>query len=112
MQLINLTPHPFVLMNSEEEPVLELPPCDNPPRADVEKELVSILEIQEDVGVRVTKVRMGEVKGLPEPYSDKRYVVSRVIAEACPNRTDLYIPDETVRDNEGNIIGCRALAVV
>jgi hypothetical protein len=36
--------------------------------------------------------------------------VSRQVAEAARDRGDLLVVDETVRDNEGRIIGARALA--
>lgn len=39
-------------------------------------------------------------------------IVSRLVAEACPERDDLVVPDDTVRDDAGRIIGCRALARV
>lgn len=38
------------------------------------------------------------------------FIVSRVVAEAAKDRDDLLIPDDVARDEEGRVIGCRALA--
>lgn len=38
------------------------------------------------------------------------YVVSRQVAEAAPERDDLYVVDDTVQDDQGRIIGDRGLA--
>jgi len=37
------------------------------------------------------------------------YIVSQLVKSACPGRDDLLVPAEVVRDNSGNIIGCRSL---
>lgn len=108
MELINLTPHPFVLVDENNNTILELPPCDNPPRASEEREQIDII----NDNIPVNTLVLGDVKNLPEPEENVSYIISRIVAEACPDRIDLYIPDETVRDEEGRIIGCRALAQV
>jgi len=57
----------------------------------------------------VIKAEFGQVEGLPEKKEGTAYVVSRLVAQASPSRDDLYIPAELVRDEEGNIVGCRSL---
>ena len=52
-----------------------------------------------------------DVYDLPSPQPDTIYIVSRLVAEAT-RREDLYIVDDAVRDENGRIIGCRALASV
>lgn len=39
-------------------------------------------------------------------------MVSRLVAEAVPNRRDVYAPGEAVRDTEGRIVGARGLCRV
>lgn len=122
MRLINLTPHPFTLIwtnaDGEEDVMLELPGCDNPPRAKETRERKGALEVEVahsrayHTNIPINRVFLGEVENLPEPKEDTAYVVSRVVAEACPDRNDLFVPDETVRDEKGRIIGCRALAKI
>jgi hypothetical protein len=60
-------------------------------------------------GIPVTSTIFGEVEGLPEPKEGTIYIVSSLVAQACKDRNDVFIPDDTVRDEEGKIIGCRSL---
>lgn len=63
-------------------------------------------------GMRVPTVRLvaGPAVDLPEPEIGTLFIVSRVIAEACPDRADLLVPDNLVRDGAGRVVGCRSLA--
>lgn len=36
------------------------------------------------------------------------YIVSMLVKQANPDRTDLLTPNESVRDDKGRIIGCRS----
>lgn len=49
-----------------------------------------------------------EVAGLPDPVAGTVFLVSRVLAAHVP-REDLYFPSGEVRDEAGQIVGCRAL---
>ena len=51
-----------------------------------------------------------EVEGLPEPQENTIYIVSALVAGAAKDRDDLVIPNDIVRDDKGNIIGCKNLA--
>ena len=64
-------------------------------------------------GIKVNRRVYGEVTGLPEPVANTIYIVSRYVAEAVSGkRNDIYVVDETIRDSEGRIIGCNALAII
>jgi hypothetical protein len=63
-------------------------------------------------GYPIYRTVLGAVEGLPDPAPDTRYIVSRTVAEACPDRDDLLIPDDTVRDEAGRIVACRGFATV
>ena len=39
------------------------------------------------------------------------YIVSQLIKSAFPERNDLLVPAEVVRDSSGNIVGCRSLGI-
>ena len=39
------------------------------------------------------------------------YVVSQLVKSALPNRVDLLVPAEVVRNSDGNVIGCRSLGL-
>lgn len=91
---------------------VDLPPCEDPPRVSMARERVLCVPTtpgDEPVMVPVNRTVTGEVEGLPEQTLDW-LVVSRQVAEARPDRGDLLIVDETVRDEQGRIIGARALA--
>jgi len=52
----------------------------------------------------------GGVSGLPDPAPGVVYIVSLMVANACPNRVDLAIVNETVRNASGQIIGAQSLS--
>ena len=55
-----------------------------------------------------TNLSFPEVAHLPAPQPGVGYFVSRFLAARVP-RNDLYFPADEVRDENGRIIGCRAL---
>ena len=38
--------------------------------------------------------------------------VSSLVAARCNDRTDVFIPNEPIRDAEGRIVGCKSLGRV
>lgn len=44
---------------------------------------------------------------VPKAY----YIVSQLVKNALPHRRDLIVPAEVVRDDTGNIIGCRSFGL-
>jgi hypothetical protein len=58
------------------------------------------------ITVPVKRRRYGEVFGLPEPEEDTYYLVSYPVAAALPERSDLLVPDDMLRQ-DGRIVGCR-----
>lgn len=59
-----------------------------------------------DIPITTSEYIKGEA---PEYKEGTYYIVSNVIQFAFPDRKDLLIPLELVRDSEGNIIGCKSL---
>jgi len=49
---------------------------------------------------------------LPPIKEDTYYIVSSLIALSYPDRADFLVPDQIVRDDKGNIIGCRSLSFI
>lgn len=74
----------------------------------------SVVEkIGEIDGIKLNRRSFGEVYGLPEPKADTIYIVSAIVAQALAgSREDVFVVDETVRDENGKICGCNALARV
>jgi hypothetical protein len=108
MKLINLTPHKitvFLLNDVHNREKIEIQPEKMPARRYVRVKISEYIFIGSHA-IPIYETFFGEVENLPDPKPDTYYIVSRAVAEACPNRTDLIFPDNTVLDNEGCIIGC------
>ena len=58
-------------------------------------------------GINISTARFGPVVGLPEREEDTLYIVSAMVKSAATGRTDLVSPGELVRDDSGNVIGCK-----
>ena len=54
----------------------------------------------------------GEVQNLPAQRDDTLLIVSSLVAARCKDRTDVFIPNEPIRDAEGRIVGCKSLGRV
>ena len=105
--LRNLTAHPVMIVGERDSIVL--PASSSPPR--ISDEIArSTSVVVDQVHIPVCDVAAGTVSGLPEPQDGVLFVVPRIVAAACPDRTDLVIPFDDVRDHAGRVIGCRALA--
>jgi len=64
------------------------------------------------VTIPITVLALGAIHDLPDPAPDTLYIVSAIAARAAhqQGRRDVVMPDDTVRDSDGRIIGCRSLA--
>jgi hypothetical protein len=112
MKLINLTPHVLSFMpQGPGGPVVTIEPSGIVARCATARVQVGTVTV-DGVTVPVNKTEFGEVTGLPEPQTDTIYIVSSLVAQAVPDRQDVFIVDDAVRDEQGRIIGARALAHV
>lgn len=105
MTFINCTPHPITLLGSDNEVIISLSKGEVVPRLSQSTKQVDVVE-----GVSITETSFGEIQDLPEPKEGVLLIVSRLVLTACPNRKDLVVPNELVRDSDGNIKGCKSLA--
>jgi hypothetical protein len=60
-------------------------------------------------GTPTSITSFGEPEGLPDFKEGTFYIVSQLVKSALPERTDLLVPAEVVRDEKGNIVGCKSL---
>ena len=109
MQIINMTPHALNMITDAGEVII--PPSGIIARVSVTREQIGTVEVDGAI-IPVNRSVFGSVEGLPEPQPDTYYVVSMLVAQAVPYRNDLLIVDDTVRDEQGRIIGARAFARV
>jgi len=111
-KLVNLTPHEVAFpMDATQAIFFTVPPSGTVARAATARQQVAVLDI-DGVTVPVNRVPFGQVENLPEPAEGTYYIVSSIVAQALPGRQDLLVPDDTIRDSQGRIIGARALAHV
>ena len=105
VRFINLTPHPVVIFTDNDR--VKIPPSGV---------VIRLKEIKEKIGtvngVPIFRKKMVAEEGafLPPQEEGTLYIVSLPVALAFRERQDFVIPDDLVRDNEGRVIGCRALA--
>jgi len=107
MKIINLTPHPITLVNSDGSLIQSWAKSETPARCNQTTEGVKTLK----GGIIITRTEFGEVYNLPEPKEGVLYIVSRLVLAACPIRTDLLVPNELYRDKDGNIKGCQSFSI-
>lgn len=156
MKLVNLTPHPIVLMRDGQS--VAIPTSGTVARCGVTRERVGAVPV-EGLDLPINRTRFGAVEGLPPEYRcphcncrgcdgscpdvqgwpgghleaggcvyslrggaggtpcdhepRRGYIVSSVVAQAVAGtRDDVLVPDDLVRDEQGRVIGARALARV
>ena len=107
MTLVNLTPHAISFIAEDGSVVRTIDPSGTLAR--VSTHTVTIGEVD---GLPVTATEFGEVEGLPEPQEGTAYIVSSLVAQRVTDRVDVFIPNESVRDDNGRIIGCRSLGLL
>lgn len=105
--IINLTPHAINILSADNQPVVTIEPSGSLARLSTSRECIGTIN-----GIPVNATIMGELTGLPDPEPGVVYVVSLAAAKAVPDRDDVFVTDDAVRDEAGRIIGCRALARV
>ena len=103
-QVINLTPHSITFCDPEGKPVRTVAPSGTLARVSSRTKVTGEL-----AGIPVTETIYDDVVGLPEEKEDTIYLVSSLVAQRVPERKDVFIPSESVRDAEGRIVGCKSL---
>ena len=102
MNIVNLTPHPITAAGRE------IPPSGQVARVSVSHEEVGALD-----GLPIYRAIFGPVEGLPSPEPGTAFIVSALVANAAPGRTDLYSPatghPACERDGQGRIVGVPGL---
>ena len=114
--LVNLTPHAITFFSEDETPLFTVEPSGQLARA-VAKTVrtgTNYLTMVDGVCkcIPETITEYGDIEGLPDPEDGVAYIVSSIVASAVKGREDVFIPNESVRDNEGRINGCKSLGKV
>lgn len=106
-KIVNLTPHEINIYEDDRH-IKDIPVSGLPvPRCHQSQALVGYVD-----DIEITRQSFGEVENLPAPKVGTFFVVSRMVAEAVPERGDLLVPGPLVRDHDGKPCGCRGLAII
>lgn len=118
--IINLTPHEVAIYKTSDcclqggglylredtdmeypEPLRVYPAADEPARVHF---------VQGDPGtadgILVYRWAPYGITGLPDAKPGTYYIVSKTLAQACPEREDLIFPGTLIYDAEDNVVGC------
>ena len=105
MLLKNFTPHNVVVIVNETKIVI---PSDGIARVTETKTVAPSIDV-DGVTVETFISSFGEVENLPPQEEGVMVIVSALVASAAKGRDDLLVPGELVRDDGGNIVGCKSL---
>lgn len=102
MKIINLTPHDIVLMQ----------PGGGTKVYPASGKVLRVEEVEHSSGflddVPLYKKQFFEPKNVPDYEPATYYIVSAIVKAALPWRQDLVVPNESVRDDFGNVIGAKS----
>lgn len=105
MTVINMTPHAVTIVNQDGQIIKSYEKGEGLIRLAVK----TVADAPLADGTPTSKTVYGEPQGLPEYQDGTYYIVSQLVKNALPERSDLLVPAEVVRDENGNIVGCKSL---
>ena len=105
MILKNFTPHNVVIISESTKIVI---PSDGITRVTETKTITPSIDV-DGVTIETFVSAFGEVENLPPKEEGVMVIVSALVASAAKGRDDLLVPGELVRDDGGNIVGCKSL---
>ena len=112
--VINATPHDINIVDEDGKIVMTFPASGVIARCNANRHTVGDITFTDKWGLKIplNEIVFGELEGLPEEKPLTYYIVSALAGKAGreAGRKDLLLVDDAVRNEAGQIIGCRALA--
>lgn len=106
MILINLTPHNINLYKDGK--ITKIIPSSGIATCETKSLLIDNID-----GFDVYTTEFGEVSNLPAPKDGVYYIVSAIVANKVKGtRSDCLIVNDTVRNEKGQIIGCKSFGKI
>lgn len=105
VRVTNLTPHDLVVVHDDGSKTTF------PKSGTVARVSSRSVQVDDVNGVPLFDVVFGDVTDLPEFSVDTLLVVSALVRNALPSRKDLVSPGDLVRDDAGNVVGCKGFIV-
>ena len=106
MKLKNFTPHNVVVVVDEAATIVI--PSEGIARVTETKTVAPSIDVDGAI-IETFTSSFGEVENLPPQEEGVMLIVSALVASAAKGRDDLLVPGELVRDDGGNIVGCKSL---
>jgi hypothetical protein len=104
--IINKVPHAVYILDDSLQIIRVFPKSNG---------MIRVEENSVDVGfiddVPICSTTWGDTTDVPDPEAGVYYIVSQLVKNAMPERPDLLVPKDIVRDKDGNIIGCKRLDI-
>lgn len=101
--IVNMTPHPVNIIDGDGTEIARFESAGQIRLA------ATTVQAEPIAGIPTSRTVFGAAEGLPEAIEGTWFIVSQIIKSALPDRTDLLVPAEVVRDSDGQIVGCRSL---
>ena len=115
--IINCTPHDvciyrgsdccymdgklYLLEDMDLQPFITYPAAKEPTRVTFKQKIDGIVD-----GILIYWSSPDEFVNFPEPKPNTFYIVSKMLAQACPEREDFILPGTLVRNKSGDVVGC------
>jgi hypothetical protein len=109
MPVVNLTPHVVTVVDERSRVIRRWPGAHRPARVEAVR-----VPVREVVGVPAGVPLIAEERtraDLPEPQEGVWFIVSSVVGSAHPERRDLLVPSDLVRDGQGVVTACRSFVI-
>lgn len=107
--LINLTPHAINFYDDNDNLYFTIEPSGTVARLGTNTVVSGNYDEGTGISIPITETKFSKIENLPEDDYKHCYIVSSLVAQACRGRRDIFIPNESIRDENGRIIGCRSL---
>lgn len=111
MRILNLTPHELVFVSADKQQRYPVKPSGIVDRVAAHTEKIGSITTDDGFTIPITTTVFGQVEHLPEPETNTVFVVSSLVAGRV-DRKDVFIPNESIRDDKGHIIGCLSLGKI
>lgn len=105
--IINKTPHRVIILDDDNRIIkcyASLPPV-------IRINYVKKRDNTALDGVPISRIECNNVENLPDPQPGIYYIVSNAVKTELSQRYDLLTPSEVIRDDYGNILGCKSLRI-
>lgn len=110
-KLLNLTPHVINLLTNTGDIVAIEPLNDTPARVSATLKDCGVFEAN-GLAFNHTEQEFGDIINLPEEQEGTFFIVSRIVADAAPERKDLAIVNDLVRDEQGLVSHARSISFI